>query len=44
VVELTALAVAMNNAYIGQRLTVKRLDDGMKFTGRVETGPRVVVE
>ncbi|MBN2080744.1 flagellar basal body P-ring formation protein FlgA [bacterium] len=44
VVELTALAVALNNAYIGQRLTVKRLDDGMKFTGRVEAGPRVVVE
>lgn len=43
-VELKARAVAMNNAYIGQRLLVERLDDRARFTGRVVAGPMVVVE
>ena len=43
-VELQARAVALNNAYLGQTLLVKRVDDGAKFTGRVEPGPLVVVE
>jgi flagella basal body P-ring formation protein FlgA len=43
-VELRAQAVALNNAYIGQILLVKRVADGAKFTGRVEPGPLVVVE
>jgi flagella basal body P-ring formation protein FlgA len=43
-VELRARAVALNNAYVGQTLLVKRVDDGAKFTGLVEPGPLVVVE
>lgn len=43
-VELRARAVAMNNAYIGQRLLVERADDRARFMGRVVAGPMVVVE
>jgi flagella basal body P-ring formation protein FlgA len=43
-VELRARAVALSDAYVGQLLTVKRSDDGVKFKGRVEAGPLVVVE
>lgn len=43
-VELRARAVALSDAYIGQLLSVKRSDDGVKFKGRVEAGPLVVVE
>lgn len=43
-VELRARAVALNNAYIGQRLLVERVDDGARFTGLVVAGPMVVME
>jgi len=43
-IEMRARAEAMNNAYLGQRLLVKRVDDGERFTGVVEDGPIVVVE
>jgi flagella basal body P-ring formation protein FlgA len=43
-VELRAQALALSDAYVGQLLTVKRSDDGVKFKGRVEAGPLVVVE
>jgi flagella basal body P-ring formation protein FlgA len=43
-VELRAQAVALNDAYLGQTLVVKRVDDDVKFKGRVEEGPVVVVE
>ena len=43
-VELSARAVVMSDAYIGQRVQVKRLDDGARFTGLVVAGQMVVVK
>lgn len=43
-VELNAQAQAMADAYIGQVVLVKRLDDNAKFSGLVVDGPLVVVE
>ena len=43
-IEMRARAAALNNAYLGQRLLVERVDDGQRFTGVVEQGPVVVVE
>ena len=43
-ITLHALAIAMNNAYIGQSLVVKRVDDNKRYTGRLIEGPMVVLE
>ena len=43
-VEMQAMAEAQGNAYVGQRLCVERMDDGVSFTGVVAAGPVVVVE
>ena len=41
---LAAGAVALADAYIGQRITVRRSDDRMQFSGVLAKGPQVVVE
>lgn len=43
-VTLKATAIALSDAFIGQRITVKRIHDKKKYTGRVAAGPVVVVE
>lgn len=43
-ISLSAQAVALNDAYIGQTLCVTRTDDGMKYTGLLCAGPVVVVK
>ena len=43
-VTLKATAIALSDGFIGQRITVKRLHDKKKYTGRVIDGPLVVVE
>ncbi len=43
-VEMSAQAQAMADAYVGQVVLVKRLDDNAKFSGLVVEGPLVVVE
>lgn len=42
--EMEASSVALNDAYLGQRLTVKRASDNAKFTGLLCAGPVVVVQ
>lgn len=41
---MSAQAVAQGNAYIGQRVTVKRLGDNARFSGTLAEGPVVLIE
>jgi flagella basal body P-ring formation protein FlgA len=42
--EVQASATALCDAYIGQRITVRRSDDRRQFSGLLSAGPQVVVE
>lgn len=41
---MTAEAESLGNAYIGQRINVKRLSDNQRFSGTLSEGPSVLVE
>lgn len=43
-VTMSAQGVAQGNAYVGQRVTVKRLGDNARFSGMLVEGPAVLVE
>ncbi len=43
-VSMSAQGVAQGNAYLGQRVTIKRLGDNARFSGTLVEGPAVLVE